>query len=50
VGSLTVCIIIGAVFVLILLAVGYGFKIREITDMTARLTGRLKSKVRTPPP
>jgi len=43
VGSLTVCIIIGAVFVLILLAVGYGFKIREITDMTARLTAMLKS-------
>ncbi len=42
-GSLAICMIMGAVFTLILLAAGYGLKIREITDMVARLTEKLKS-------
>jgi len=37
-GSLAVCVIVTAVFALILLAAGYGLKIREITDMVGRLT------------
>ncbi len=41
-GSLAVCVIVAAVFVMILLAAGYGLKIREITDMAARLGARLK--------
>ena len=41
-GSLTVCMIIGAVFVLILLVTGYSLKIQEVTDLVARLTAKLK--------
>lgn len=41
-GSLTVCIIIGAVFAVIMLAVGYGLKIHEVTGLVDRLTAKLK--------
>jgi putative peptidoglycan lipid II flippase len=41
-GSLAVCLIIGAVFTLILLATGYGLKIREVTDLVTRLSAKLK--------
>jgi len=41
-GSLTVCMIIGAVFVVIMLATGYYFKIHEVTDLVTRLTAKLK--------
>jgi putative peptidoglycan lipid II flippase len=40
IGSMTVCLIIGAVFVLIILAAGYGFKIKEITGLVDRLLKR----------
>ena len=40
-GSLMVCLIIGAVFVLILLAAGYGLKIKEITELFDPLRGKL---------
>ena len=39
-GSLTVCLIVGALFVLILLATGYGLKIKEITGLVDRLRGK----------
>lgn len=41
-GSLMVCLIIGALFALILLATGYGLKIKEITE----LAGRIREKFR----
>jgi putative peptidoglycan lipid II flippase len=41
-GSLTVCLIIGALFALILLAAGYGFKIREITGLVNGLRDRFR--------
>jgi putative peptidoglycan lipid II flippase len=41
-GSLTVCMIIGAVFVVIMLATGYFFKIHEVTDLVARVATKLK--------
>jgi putative peptidoglycan lipid II flippase len=40
-GSLMLCTVIGAVFVLILLTVGYGLKIKEITGLVDRLRGKL---------
>ena len=43
-GSLTVCLIVGALFVLILFAAGYIFKIQEITGMVDRITAKLKFK------
>jgi putative peptidoglycan lipid II flippase len=42
IGSMTVCLITGAVFVLIVLAAGYGLKIKEITGLVERLRGKLK--------
>ena len=39
-GSLLVCLIIGAVFVLIMLATGYRLKIKEITGLVDRLKGK----------
>jgi len=39
-GCLTVGLIIGALFVLVLLATGYGLKIKEITGLVDRLRGR----------
>jgi putative peptidoglycan lipid II flippase len=44
-GSLSVCIIVGAVFVLILFAAGYIFRIQEITGLVNRISAKLK-----PPP
>jgi putative peptidoglycan lipid II flippase len=41
-GSLTVCLIIGALFALIVLATGYGLRIKEITE----LAGRIREKIR----
>ena len=41
-GSLTVCLTIGAVFILILLAAGYGLKIKEITGLVDKLMAQLK--------
>jgi putative peptidoglycan lipid II flippase len=41
-GSLTVCLIVGAVFMLILLAAGYIFKIQEITGLVNRITAKLR--------
>jgi putative peptidoglycan lipid II flippase len=41
-GSLTVCMIIGAVFVVIMLTTGYSMKIQEVTDLVARVTTKLK--------
>jgi len=40
-GSLLVCLIIGALFALIMLAAGYGLKITEITELADRLRGKL---------
>jgi len=40
-GSLMVCSITSAVFLLILLAAGYGFKIKEITELVNRLAEKL---------
>jgi putative peptidoglycan lipid II flippase len=40
-GSLAVCLIVGAVFSLILLVAGYGLKIQEITDLVDRITAKL---------
>jgi len=39
-GCLTVCLIIGGLFALILLAAGYGLKIKEITELVDRLRGK----------
>lgn len=41
-GSLAVCLIIGALFVLILLAAGYGLQIKEITGLVDRLRGKFR--------
>jgi putative peptidoglycan lipid II flippase len=41
-GSLTLCLIIGALFALILLAAGYGLKIREITGLVNGLRDRFR--------
>ena len=41
-GSLTVCVIIGTVFALILLVTGYSLKIQEVTDLAGRLSAKLK--------
>jgi putative peptidoglycan lipid II flippase len=41
-GSLAVCVIIGAVFTVIILASGYIFRIQEVTDLAARITAKLK--------
>ncbi len=41
-GTLTVCLITGALFVLILLATGYGLKIKEITDLADRIREKFK--------
>jgi putative peptidoglycan lipid II flippase len=38
-GSLTTTVIVGAVFVLLMLILGYGFRIREITRILERLPG-----------
>ena len=38
-GSLVTTVIVGAVFVLLLLLFGYGFRIREITRILERLPG-----------
>ena len=42
IGSIMVCLITGAVFALILLAAGYGLKIKEITGLVDRLRRMLK--------
>ena len=41
-GSLTVCMIIGAVFALIMLAAGYGLKIKEITGLVNKLREKFR--------
>jgi len=41
-GSLVVCLIVGAVFVLIMLATGYGLKIKEIKDLVTRIREKFK--------
>ena len=41
-GSLIICVLTGAVFLIILLGTGYGLKIKEITDMVNRLAEKLK--------
>jgi putative peptidoglycan lipid II flippase len=41
-GSLIVCMIIGAVFALILLAAGYGLKIKEITGLVNKLREKFR--------
>jgi hypothetical protein len=41
-GSLTVCIIVGAVFVIIILATGYIFRIQEIISLVNRIAAKLK--------
>jgi putative peptidoglycan lipid II flippase len=43
-GSLSVCIIVGAVFVLILFAAGYIFRIQEITGLVNRISAKLKPR------
>ena len=43
IGSMMVCLILGAVFVLIMLVTGYGLKIKEITE----LADRVREKFRT---
>lgn len=42
-GSLMVCMIVGALFVLILLAAGYGLKIKEITGLVDKVRGKFRS-------
>ena len=42
-GSLVVCVIIGAVFALILLAAGYGLKINEITGLVDKIKEKCRS-------
>jgi putative peptidoglycan lipid II flippase len=37
IGSLTMCALTGAVFLLILLGAGYGLKIKEVTELVDRL-------------
>ncbi len=41
-GSLAVCLIVGALFVVIILATGYIFRIQEITDLVNRITAKLR--------
>jgi putative peptidoglycan lipid II flippase len=41
-GSLMVCVASGLVFVLILLAAGYGMKIKEISQLAQRLSKKLR--------
>ena len=41
-GSLMVCMIIGALFVLILLTAGYGLKIKEISELATRISGKFR--------
>jgi len=41
-GSLTVSLLTGAVFLVILLAAGYGLKIREVTELVNRVVNKLK--------
>jgi putative peptidoglycan lipid II flippase len=41
-GSLAVCLIIGALFALTLLAAGYGLKIKEIMDLVDRLMAKFR--------
>jgi putative peptidoglycan lipid II flippase len=43
-GSLTVCMILSAVFALIMLATGYGLKIKEITELTDRIRETFRPK------
>jgi putative peptidoglycan lipid II flippase len=40
-GSLMVCLLTGAVFLVILLAAGYGLKIKEVTEMVNRVVKKL---------
>jgi len=42
VGSLLVCLITAALLVILLLAAGYGLRIKEITGLADRLLGRLR--------
>jgi putative peptidoglycan lipid II flippase len=42
IGSMTVCLIVGAVFVVIVQAVGYGLKIKEITGLVERLRSKMR--------
>ena len=42
IGSILMCLITGAVFALILLAAGYGLKIKEITALVDRVRRMLK--------
>ena len=44
-GSLLTCALTGSVFLLILLGAGYGFKIKEITDLANRLAEKLKRTI-----
>jgi len=41
-GSLMMCIVIGAVFITILVAAGYGLRIKEITHLSHRVREKLK--------
>jgi putative peptidoglycan lipid II flippase len=41
IGSLTMCALTGAVFLLILLGAGYGLKIKEVTELVDRLVKKL---------
>jgi putative peptidoglycan lipid II flippase len=41
-GSLTVCMIIGAVFAIVILAIGYIFRIQEITGLVNRIAAKVK--------
>ena len=42
-GSLAVCLIVGAVFALILLIAGYGLRIHEITSLVDRIASKIRS-------
>jgi len=42
IGSMTVCLIVGAVFVLIVLAAGYGLKIDEITGLADKIREKFR--------
>ena len=41
-GSLMVCLLTGAVFLFILLAAGYGLKIKEVTELVNRVVRKLR--------
>jgi Ca2+/Na+ antiporter len=43
-GSLVTTTVIGSAFLLLLLILGYGFHIREITALLQRLSRRLKRR------